>query len=115
MVLVDQHDVVRRPQLCAHLRISGQRGRGAHQLAVIQDTAQLKDVEILLAERGRGGPVPATLDAREVGEVDRVEPELADARQQPADLLDESAVDMARPMPSAITNGMKPMPARNAL
>ncbi len=59
LVLVDEHHLVAPAQRLPHLRALGEQHRAVHQLRVVEDAAQVEDVQVVGEEVRGGRPVGA--------------------------------------------------------
>ncbi len=91
LVLVDEDRVVALAQAPLDLRALGEQHRAVHQLGVVEDAAQVEDVEVVGEEVRGGGPVGAPHALGEAGQLVLAQPELAAAGEHGADLVGEAA------------------------
>lgn len=91
LVLVDEDRVVALAQAPLDLGALGEQHGAVHQLGVVEDAAQVEDVEVVGEEVRGGGPVGAPHTLGEAGQLGLAQPELAAAGEDGADLVGEAA------------------------
>ncbi len=97
LVLVDEDRVVALAQAPLDLGALGEQHGAVHQLGVVEDAAQVEDVEVVGEEVRGGGPVGAPHALGETGQLVLAQPELTAAGEDGADLVGETAGGQAGP------------------